>query len=131
MDVTVKVIMVVCVIVGVTLLGYGFWKRIGHGWLEKQRLLQYKRGYQQAVNDVLNEGHYIDQETNRTKSISVAVVDGEITPYWEERYDEYTMKGFNLSMDSFVKCGAINKRTAEKLKRRFTAERERKKNDKN
>ena len=118
-----KIFLVWVIIIAALCLGFILYNYIDVNYLVKRRSKKYKKwyqdGYRQAVDDIMKGGSFIDYETKRFKYVDIAAIDGEVTDYWDKKFEEYTAKGFNASMDVFVQHGIINKKTAEKFKRRY------------
>ena len=130
MNIIVKIFIGTCGLAVVVTFGLWLWLYIDSTWLEKRRFAQFKYGYLKAVDDVLNHDCFIDPDTKQLKIISVAAIDGEVTSYWEHKFDEYAEHGFDVAMDTFVKHGVINKRTGEKFKYRYSELQKEKSHDK-
>ena len=96
---------------------------VGHVLLAENTLKKMKqerrRGYSDAVRDILEHNIYYDTINNKYQSLSIIVQDEETTPYWEDRFRHWFQMGEHCALDTFVKAGIINKRTGERLKRLF------------
>lgn len=123
MNLIAKIFLVGVIIIAALCLGFVLYNYIDVNYLVKRRSEKYKEwyqdGYRQAVDDIIKGGSFIDYEMKCFKYVDIAAIDGELTDYWDKKFEEYAAKGFNASMDIFVQHGIINKKTAEKFKRRY------------
>lgn len=129
-----KIFLVVVIILAALCLGFVLYNYIDVNYLVKRRSEKYKEwhqdGYRQAVDDIIKGGSFVDYETKYFKYVDIAAIDGELTDYWDKKFEEYAAKGFNASMDTLVEHGVINKRTGDKFKYRYAESRKAKKEHK-